>query len=152
MSTIGRWGKVVSASNDKGPFKLIRVKSEMREFTAMVHDPYGLAGNPAPGTLVKLSSMADGGMESATPVDLSAKRFDQLKAGEAKFGNTETKTHIHMNEKGEAVVNSEADVIVNTKGQVHLGGKGGPRVARIGDKTSDGATIVEGSSKVTAID
>jgi len=152
MSTIGRWGVVIKASNDKGPFKLIRVKSEMREFTAMIHDPYVLVGNPAPGTLVKLSSMTDGGMETAMPVDLSAKRFDGLKGGEALIGNTETKTHIHLNEKGEAVINSEADVIVNTKGQVHLGGKGGPRVARIGDMTSDGATIVSGSSKVTAID
>ena len=37
-------------------------------------------------------------------------------------------------------------------GKVDLGGAGGKKIARIGDKTSDGATIVEGSGTVFAVD
>jgi phage baseplate assembly protein V len=43
-----------------------------------------------------------------------------------------------------------ADHAVIEAGKVDLGGEGGPAVARIGDQTSDGATIVSGSGKVFA--
>jgi len=137
VSTIGRWGVVVKPSNDKGPFKLIRVKSEMREFTAMIHDPYGLAGNPAAGTLVKLSSMGDGGMESAAPVDLSKKRFDGLKGGEALVGNTETGTHTKMTESGdrEDVIKGSNNVAVDKKIKVKAGGNI--------ETTSDGDVLIK---------
>lgn len=44
---------------------------------------------------------------------------------------------------GDVVVNAES-VVVNSS-NIELGGTGGPKVARVGDATSDGAEIVEGS-------
>ena len=49
-----------------------------------------------------------------------------------------------------SVIRVKADHAVIEADKVDLGGEGGPAVARIGDKTSDGATIVSGSSKVFA--
>jgi hypothetical protein len=131
-----RFGVVLGPSNDKGPFKLIRVRSEMREFTAIVDDPYGLVGNPVKGTLVRLDGGLDGGMETAKPIDLSKKRFDGLKAGEALFGNTETKTHVKLKENGDhdtvvkgakttradanVETRSGGDTIIRSDGIVHI--------------------------------
>ena len=147
-----RMGVVIEASRDKGPFKLVRIRSEMREFTALIDDPYGVSGNPEKGSLVLVEPMGDGGLEIARPVDYSPKRFDRLKEGETGFVNTKTGTTIKLDEDGHVQVDGKADVNIKTAGNVNIGGAGGKRVARIGDKTSDGATIVEGSSKVFAVD
>lgn len=42
----------------------------------------------------------------------------------------------------------DAEKIVLKSDDIHLGEEGGPKVARVGDKTSDGARIIEGSEKV----
>ena len=148
---IERFGVVVEASKDKGPFMLLRVKSEMRTFTVKVENPYGMNASPEVGSIVTIHPNPDGGMEKATPYDLSANRQDGLKEGEVALGNTKAKTKIHMNKAGEVVVDAKADIILNTSKNVLVGGKGGRAVARIGDRVS-GGKIVEGSSKVFAVD
>lgn len=53
--------------------------------------------------------------------------------------------------KGDEAVVETPHAIIKA-GKVDLGGEGGKPVARIGDKTSDGAVIVEGSGTVSAVD
>jgi len=53
--------------------------------------------------------------------------------------------------EGEKVTAEAPNVLIKSD-SINLGGEGGKRVARIGDLTSDGATIIEGSSKVFAVD
>ena len=77
--------------------------------------------------------------------------------------NDDTPLHIKIGEtviavSGDTATVTAATVIVNSP-NVHLGGEGGKRVARIGDKVnvSSGSSsglwpIVEGSSKVFAVD
>ncbi len=51
-----------------------------------------------------------------------------------------------------STANIEATTVVLKSNDINLGGLGGKPVARISDKTSDGATIVTGSSVVKAVD
>jgi len=51
--------------------------------------------------------------------------------------------------KGDQVTIAAPKVLIKSL-DVMLGDSGGPRVARVGDLTSDGAVIIEGSSQVTA--
>ncbi len=51
-----------------------------------------------------------------------------------------------------STANIEATTVVIKSNDINLGGLGGKPVARISDKTSDGASIVTGSSVVKAVD
>ena len=53
---------------------------------------------------------------------------------------------------GGSTANIEATTVVIKSDDINLGGLGGKPITRISDKTSDGATIVTGSSAVKAVD
>lgn len=62
-----------------------------------------------------------------------------------------TTTKATVTATGDVSVDSATKVVVVAP-EIHLGGEGGPAVARVGDATSDAATIVGGSTKVFAVD
>lgn len=117
---IERFGKVVEVSKDQGPFMLLRVQCEMRTFTAQVSSPYGLDASPEVGSLVIVHPNPDGGMEKVTPYNLSANRPDQLKEGEAQFGNTKTGSNIKCDKDGDMKMTSKQDTIIGSGGIVHI--------------------------------
>jgi len=73
------------------------------------------------------------------------------------LGSTGDGWSIHVNKSnGDMTISTPGTVKITASkiiliGTVELGAEGGPAVARIGDTTSDGATIVSGASKVKAV-
>lgn len=58
------WAEVVKPSNDKGPFKGLRVQADGHEFNAQVLEPGGFHQSPMTGSLV-LVALVDGDMGKA---------------------------------------------------------------------------------------
>lgn len=73
------------------------------------------------------------------------------------LGSTGDGWSIHVNKSnGDMTISTGGTVKITASkiiliGNVELGAEGGPAVARIGDATSDGATIISGASKVKAV-
>lgn len=113
------WAEVIESSNDKGPYKLVRVKSDEHEFTAKVVDSMGTFGNPMKGGQA-LVALPDGVMEKAVVIGgvPPAKRRDGTVGGEAGMGNFEKGTEIIFKNDGTIVLTGK--VIIN--GDVEING------------------------------
>lgn len=129
----GRWAEIIGESNDKGPFKLLRVRSEGHEFDCIVMDPYGLQSSPIKdGQAWILPFNGDNGQAIAFVLPPPAKRVDQQKPGEVSLKNHVTGNRRYMDNDGDTreatkrhfIVSAEKDAYVTTKGHSVVKAKG----------------------------
>lgn len=116
MISEGRWAQIIGASNDKGPYKILRVQSEGHEFDAMVIEPYGVQGSPLKeGQAFLLPMNMDTGQAVVMVMPPPSKRTDQQKEGEVSYVHHETGNKIQHNNDGDTKHTSSRDVIVETQ-------------------------------------
>lgn len=108
-----RWGEVVAASNDKGPYKLVRVQSEGHEVSAIVLEPYGIQGSPLKkGQAILIPIDGDEGKMVALVMPPPAKRTDQQKEGEVSYLNHETGNAIKHDADGNTTITTPGGCII----------------------------------------
>lgn len=96
-----RWGTVVGPSNDKGPHKLARARSDGGEVTFEVIDPWGMASNPIAGSKVLLMQLdGDEGKLVGIVMAPPARRMDKQKGGETSFASPHTGNYIRHDADG----------------------------------------------------
>lgn len=113
------WAEVVKASNDKGPYKLVRVKSDDHEFTATVIEPTGFHGSPMKGGKV-LVALPDGDMGKATVIGGIAPkdRVDGQKEAELTLMNHKSSVSAKFGDDGKITLTG--NVVIN--GPVEING------------------------------
>lgn len=113
------WAEVVKASNDKGPYKLVRVKSDDHEFTATVIEPTGFHGSPMKGGKV-LVALPDGDMGKATVIGGIAPkdRVDGQKEAELTLMNHKSAVSVKFGDDGKITLTG--NVVIN--GPVEING------------------------------
>ena len=106
-----RWATVVGPSNDKGPHRLLRVKSDGHEMTAEVYDPFGMAGNPIAGSKVLLVQLdGDEGKVVAFPMAPPARRMDKMKGGETALLSPQTGNYVKHDADGNPKIVTSAEM------------------------------------------
>lgn len=111
------WAEVTEPSNDKGPYKLARVKSDDHEFNAQVLDSMGAFGNPMKGGQA-LVVLPDGVMEKAVIIGgvPPAKRRDGTVEAESGMGNFKAGTEMIFKDdgtivfKGKVIINGDVEI------------------------------------------
>jgi len=148
LANVVRMGRVVKTDPARGLVKLkvAGLESAWVPWTTQAGD-INVWVPPAEGQqMMLISPSGEPGQGWAAPAGFSS-RFAQPhdKGGQMKI------THGSMSVFSDgAKVHVRAQHAVVEAARVDLGGEGGPAVARIGDKTDDGATIISGSSRVFA--
>lgn len=139
-----RWGEVVKASNDKGPYKLIRVQSDGHELTAIVLESYGVQGSPLnKGQCLLLPIDGDEGKMVAIVMPPPSKRTDQQKEGEVTYINHDTGNSIKHDVDGNTTIELPGGTVVKhwKDGTIGVKPGGGQKVA-LGDVRPDGMARV----------
>lgn len=113
----GRWGEITEISNDKGPYKLVKVQSEGHTMTAIVVEPYGVQASPLKGGQVFLLPFnADNGQAVALVLPPPKDRVDGQKEGEATFKNHKRGQYVKLDDDGNIVINAPGKkVIINAQ-------------------------------------
>lgn len=110
-----RWGDLIEVSNDKGPYKLAKFRSDSHEFMAQIIDPYGIQGSPPKGSQALLIPVdGDEGKMIAFVMPPPKDRSDGLKAGEAQLKNHVAGQFIYQMENGDTVVSNKDGTAVIT--------------------------------------
>lgn len=148
-------------SDDSAPVQRINIAGPMSGETHEVihHQGYGLSVHaPAGSVPLVLEIGANRANLAAIHAQSPAHRPKDLAEGEVVIYSQHGQ-RIYLKEDGSvditapSGVNISGDTVISgnlsVSGQVALG-QGGKAIARVGDRTSDGATIVEGSSEHTA--
>jgi len=149
---IGLTRGVLKKADDTKKMQLVDTDQRTDETQTEVEHflPYGFTFVPHEGAEAITAYL---GGNAAHPVVLLVPdrrhRPNDLATGEVAIHDDQGQM-VHIKRDGIRLV-SPTKVIVEAPA-VHLGGEGGPQVARVGDKTSDNALITEGSSKVFAVD
>ncbi|MEQ8823849.1 MAG: hypothetical protein RIC14_05700 [Filomicrobium sp.] len=101
------WGEITEVSNDKGPYKLIKVKSHDHPFDAVVMEPYGVQASPVVGGQA-LVTIVDNDLGKATAQILPPpkKRVDGQSEGELTLINHKTGKSIVIDKDGNVVINA----------------------------------------------
>lgn len=109
-----RFGEIIEVSNDKGPYKLVKVKSDGKEFDAHVWELQGVAGNPVKGSIGMIFTMDDDeGKSFIVPMVPPAKRWDQQKEGELTYGNVLTGAYVKHHENGDTTIKAPGTVTID---------------------------------------
>lgn len=112
---------VTKVSNDKGPVKLVTVKSEGKEMTVEVFETDGASSNPIEGSSCLLFPVqGDDGQMVAMIGAPPAVRVDGQKAGEKTYKNHATGNSIKHDADGNTVIESTNDIIIKSSGKVHI--------------------------------
>lgn len=112
MDGTARWGQIVTVSNDKGPFKLIRVQSDGHEVTAKVLEPYGVQGSPMKDGIVLMFPLdGDEGKMIAIAMPPPAKRTDEQKPGEVSYVNHDTGNAMKHDADGTTTTTTKKDLV-----------------------------------------
>lgn len=110
-----RWGKVAKASNDKGPFKLVRVESYGQEQVCEVAEVYGMQGSPPEGSRMLLIPLeGDEGKVVGIPMVPSAERFDAQKEGEQTMQHYKTKNRVTHRNNGNTIIKTKGVLYINS--------------------------------------
>lgn len=157
--TEGRWGDIITESNDKGPYKLVRVQSEGHEFDAIVIESYGMQASPIEkGQVFVLPCNTDNGQAVALVLPPPAKRVDQQKPGEVSIKNHVSGNRTYMDNDGDtrsamkrdSIVSPERHAITNAKqdsverpGRHHHIQTGGLCLINCGGAPAPGATTAK---------
>lgn len=139
-----RWGEVVKPSNDKGPYKLVRVQSDGHEVTAIVLEPYGVQGSPLKGGQALMIPIdGDEGKMVAIIMPPPAKRTDEQKEGEVSYPNHDTGNFIKHDADGNTTIQTKGGAIIKEWKDGTIGVKpgAGQKVA-LGDVKPDGMARV----------
>ena len=108
-----RWGEVTEVSNDKGPYKLVRVQSDGQEVTAIVIEPYGIQGSPLKkGQAILFPMDGDEGKMVALIMPPPAKRVDQQKEGEVSYINHDTGNVMKHDADGHTTITTPGGTII----------------------------------------
>lgn len=151
-----RWGEVVGASNDKGPYKLVRVQSDGQEVTAIVLEPYGVQGSPMKkGQAILIPIDGDEGKMVAIIMPPPAKRTDGQKEGEVSYPNHDTGNTIKHDVDGNTTITTPSGTIVKCHKDGNVGVKpGSGKKVYLGDVDASGmspvVTVAGPSSNVMA--
>lgn len=99
------WGEVVKPSNDKGPYKGLRVQADGHEFNAQVLEPGGFHQSPMEKSQV-LIALPDGDMGKAIIVggQAPADRVDGQTEGMVTIKNHKTGQSIQMDASGNVTI------------------------------------------------
>ena len=118
------WGELIEVSNDKGPYKLFKVKAFDDEIQVYAGEAYGMQANPVKGSLVAFHAMDhDMGKAIATNIMPPPKdRIDQQKEGEVSVANTATTANTKYNEDGDIVHTPKEGQKVIINGDVEING------------------------------
>jgi phage gp45-like len=125
MDGSARWGELVKVSNDKGPFKMIRVQSDGHEVSAKVIEPYGVQGSPVKDSIVLMFPLdGDEGKMVALVMPPPAKRTDQQKPGEVSYVNHDTGNAMKHDADGTTTTTTKKDHVVKagSDGRINTGG------------------------------
>lgn len=102
-----RRGVVTKVSNDKGPHKLVTVKSEGQEFEVEVWETDGSESNPLEGSrCLLLPVQGDNGEMVAMIGAPPAERVDGQKPGEKTYKNHKTGNFIKHDDDGNTIISS----------------------------------------------
>lgn len=108
-----RHGEIIEVSEDKGPYKLVKVKVDGKEIIAKMQESYGIQAAPAKGSLCFIICPdGDEGRALAIIEPAPSKRTDKQKPGEVSYGNPETGSVIKHQANG--------DTIATSKGLFHI--------------------------------
>lgn len=108
---VNRWGTVVGPSNDKGPHKLVRVKSDGHEATIEIIEPFGVQSNPIQGSKVLVMQLdGDEGKLVGIVMAPPARRMDKQKAGETSFASPHTANYMKHDADGNTKVVTTAEL------------------------------------------
>lgn len=112
----GRWGEVIEESNDKGPYKIVRVQSEGHEFEAIIVEAYGMQASPVKGgQIFILPFNADNGQAMAMVLPPPAKRVDEQKPGEVSIKQHKSGNRRYMDNDGDTQEATKRDFSIKTK-------------------------------------
>lgn len=144
------WGEIIEESNDKGPYKLVKMRADGHEFVATILEPYGVQGSPiAKGQGLVIPVDGDMGKAVVIPMPPPAARVDQQKPGELTLINHKAGITIKLADDGTVTITATKIVL---DGNVYLGGEAGAKeVHRKDDIDSDGDAAVTHASKVWAV-
>jgi phage gp45-like len=114
-----RFGVIDEESNDKGPYKLARVKADGKKMDIELIDTTGVEGSPLKGSrvLILTPDGDDGkavGIVYGPPV---SQRTDKQKPGEVTYKNHATGTAVTFKANGDMVVDCVNDQVVTIKGK-----------------------------------
>lgn len=115
-----RWGKVKTASADKGPYRLAEVESDGKVLDVHIIDPFGLQGNPhVDGEVLIFTPDADDGKACGIVMPRPKDRWDGLKPGEVGLKNFDKGQTIHMDANGAIVMASpNGDTLIKSPGGI----------------------------------
>lgn len=116
-----RRGVVIGVSNDSGPHKLVKVRTEGKEMVVEVIEPDGASSNPIEGSNCWLFPMqGDDGQMAAIISAPPADRVNGQKAGEKTYKNHATGNYIKHDEAGNTEIVTKGDTIIRSDGIVHI--------------------------------
>lgn len=83
-----RWGELIEESNDAGPYKLVRARSDGHEFTVKIMETYGVQSSAPKGSHLLIIPIDDDlGKAIAFAIPPAKDRVDGHKPGETRFKN-----------------------------------------------------------------
>lgn len=117
----GRWAQLTEVSNDKGPYKLVRVQSEGHEFDAIVLEPTGVQASPLKDSQLMILSMNDDtGQAIVMALPPPAKRVDEQKEGEVSYKNHVTENAMKHDAEGNTTITTKKDHVIKTASNTRI--------------------------------
>lgn len=107
-----RWGVVRSASQDKGPHKIVEVESDGKIMEVFVGETFGVQSNPHVGAQV-LIGLPDGDEGKAVIISSMPRpsdRVDGQKEGEVTIKNHDTGNSLQHDKDGHTKMTTKSDL------------------------------------------
>lgn len=106
------WGEIIEESQDSGPYKKVKMRSDGHEFPATVIEPYGLQGSAIKGGMALVIPVnGDMGQAVVIPMPPPKDRVDGHKPGEARLHNHKHGQNVLLDDSGNVLVRSPNGIV-----------------------------------------
>lgn len=144
------------AGNDESQFQTTQINYLGKTADMEVIYPYGLCGNPPPGSLVLLFNVQGQEENRAGIANLPNQRFNNLKAGEVALGNYLTTSVIKFLENGDIQVfcKNNNNITITQDANITIGGSATitcPEINITGNVNINGNLAVSGDTVSSGI-